>query len=49
MIAIVNSGESGIVPGIFKGGNEVDVLSNKYDIPVIVMNPAQSFVPEHFG
>lgn len=49
LIAIVNSGEAGIVPGIFKGDNEVEVLNNKYDIPVIVMNPAQSFVPEHFG
>lgn len=50
MIAIVNSsGDGGFLPDLFKGGGEVEVLSNEYAIPVIVMNPSQVFVPEHFG
>jgi len=50
MIAIVNSsGEGGFLPDLFKGSGEVEVISNKYQIPVIVMNPSQIFVPEHFG
>lgn len=50
MIAIVNSsGEGGFLPDLFKGSGEVEVISNKYQIPVIVMNPSQVFVPEHFG
>lgn len=50
MIAIVNSsGDGGFLPDLFKGSGEVDVISNKYRIPVIVMNPSQIFVPEHFG
>lgn len=50
MIAIVNSsGDGGFLPDLFKGSGEVDVISNKYKIPVIVMNPSQIFVPEHFG
>ena len=50
MIAIVNSsGDGGFLPDLFKGSGEVDVISNKYQIPVIVMNPSQIFVPEHFG
>jgi nucleotide-binding universal stress UspA family protein len=50
MIAIVNSsGEGGFLPDLFKGSGELEVISNKYQIPVIVMNPSQVFVPEHFG
>lgn len=50
MIAIVNSsGDGGFIPGVFKGGGELEVLNNEYGIPVIVMNPSQIFVPEHFG
>ncbi|MEX2379657.1 MAG: universal stress protein [Vicingaceae bacterium] len=50
MIAIVNSsGDGGFLPDVFKGSGEVDVLNNKYQIPTIVMNPSQIFVPEHFG
>jgi len=50
MIAIVNtSGEGGFMPGLFKGDGELEVISNEYKIPVIVMNPSQIFVPEHFG
>lgn len=50
MIAIVNSsGEGGFLPDLFKGSGEIEVLNNKYHIPVIVMNPSQIFVPEHFG
>jgi nucleotide-binding universal stress UspA family protein len=50
MIAIVNSsGDGGFLPDLFKGSGEIDVLSNKYHIPSIVMNPSQIFVPEHFG
>lgn len=50
MIAIVNSsGDGGFLPDLFKGSGEVDVISNKFQIPVIVMNPSQIFVPEHFG
>lgn len=50
MLAIVNSsGDGGFLPDLFKGSGEVEVLSNKYNIPTIVMNPSQIFVPEHFG
>ena len=50
MIAIVNSsGDGGFLPDLFKGSGEIEVLNNKYHIPVIVMNPSQIFVPEHFG
>lgn len=50
MVAIVNSsGDGGFLPGMFKGAGEVEVITNKYEIPVIVMNPSQIFVPEHFG
>lgn len=50
MIAIVNSsGDGGFLPDLFKGSGEVEVLNNKYQIPTIVMNPSQVFVPEHFG
>ena len=50
MLAIVNStGDGGFLPDLFKGSGEVDVISNKYGLPVIVMNPSQIFVPEHFG
>ena len=50
MIAIVNSsGDGGFLPDLFKGSGEIEVLNNKYEIPVIVMNPSQVFVPEHFG
>lgn len=50
MIAIVNSaGDGGFLPDLFKGSGEIEVLNNKYQIPVIVMNPSQVFVPEHFG
>ena len=50
MIAIVNSsGDGGFLPDLFKGSGEIDVLNNTYGIPVIVMNPSQIFVPEHFG
>ena len=50
MIAIVNSsGDGGFLPDLFKGSGEIDVLNNQYQIPVIVMNPSQIFVPEHFG
>lgn len=50
MIAIVNSsGDGGFLPDVFKGSGEVDVLNNKYQIPTIVLNPTQVFVPEHFG
>lgn len=50
MIAIVNSsGDGGFLPDVFKGSGEVEVLNNKYQIPTIVMNPSQIFVPEHFG
>lgn len=50
MIAIVNaSGDGGFLPDLFKGDGEIEVITNKYEIPVIVMNPSQIFVPEHFG
>lgn len=50
MIAIVNaSGDGGFLPDLFKGSGEIEVLNNKFQIPVIVMNPSQVFVPEHFG
>ncbi len=50
MIAIVNSsGDGGFLPDLFKGSGEIEVISNKYTIPAIVMNPSQIFVPEHFG
>jgi nucleotide-binding universal stress UspA family protein len=50
MIAIVNSsGDGGFLPDLFKGGGEIEVITNKYEVPVIVMNPSQVFVPEHFG
>lgn len=50
MIAIVNSsGDGGFLPDLFKGSGEIEVLNNKFHIPVIVMNPSQVFVPEHFG
>ena len=50
MIAIVNSsGDGGFLPDLFKGSGEIDVLNNEFQIPVIVMNPSQIFVPEHFG
>jgi len=50
MIAIVNSsGDGGFLPDLFKGSGEIEVISNSYKIPVIVMNPSQVFVPEHFG
>ncbi len=50
MVAIVNSsGDGGFLPDLFKGSGELEVLSNKYEIPTIVMNPSQIFVPEHFG
>lgn len=50
IIAIVNSnGDVGILPDIFKGEGEQDVITNKYGIPVVIMNPNQIFVPEHFG
>lgn len=50
MIAIVNAaGDGGFLPDLFKGGGEVEVITNKYEVPVIVMNPSQVFVPEHFG
>lgn len=50
MIAIVNSsGDGGFLPDVFKGSGEVEVLNNKYQIPTIVLNPTQIFVPEHFG
>jgi hypothetical protein len=50
MIAIVNaSGDGGFLPDLFKGSGEIEVLNNKFQIPVIVMNPSQIFVPEHFG
>lgn len=50
MIAIVNSsGDAGILPDIFKGEGEQDVITNKFGIPTVVMNPNQIFVPEHFG
>jgi nucleotide-binding universal stress UspA family protein len=50
MIAIVNaSGDGGFLPDLFKGDGEVEVITNKYQVPVIVMNPSQVFVPEHFG
>lgn len=50
MIAIVNSsGDGGFLPDVFKGSGEIDVLNNKHQIPTIVMNPSQVFVPEHFG
>lgn len=50
MLAIVNSsGDGGFLPDLFKGSGEVEVISNKYQVPVIVMNPSQIFVPEHFG
>lgn len=50
MIAIVNSsGDGGFLPDLFKGSGELEVISNKFKIPVIVMNPSQIFVPEHFG
>src|SRR5690554_6027368 len=50
MIAIVNSsGDGGFLPDVFKGSGEIDVLNNKYQIPTIVLNPTQVFVPEHFG
>jgi nucleotide-binding universal stress UspA family protein len=50
MIAIVNaSGDGGFLPDLFKGSGEIEVLNNKFEIPVIVMNPSQIFVPEHFG
>jgi len=50
MIAIVNStGDAGFLPELFKGSGEVEVLNNKYQIPVIVTNPSQIFVPQHFG
>ena len=50
MIAVVNSsGDINILPEIFKGEGEQDVITNKYGIPAIIMNPNQIFVPEHFG
>lgn len=50
MIAIVNSaGDGGFLPDLFKGSGEIEVINNQYNIPVIVMNPSQIFVPEHFG
>lgn len=50
MIAIVNSsGDGGFLPDLFKGSGEIEMLNNKYEIPVIVMNPSQIFVPETFG
>ena len=50
MIAIVNSaGDGNFLPGVFKGSGEVEILSNKYQIPTIVLNSTQVFVPESFG
>lgn len=49
MIAIVNSKEGGILPDLFKGGGEQEIIGNKEEIPVIIMNPTQEFVPESFG
>ena len=49
IIAIVNSKEGGILPDLFKGGGEQEVIGNKEEIPVIIMNPTQEFVPESFG
>tara|TARA_B110000046_G_scaffold49092_1_gene54646 strand:- start:41876 stop:42703 length:828 start_codon:yes stop_codon:yes gene_type:complete len=50
MIAIVNaSGDGGFLPDLFKGSGEIEVLNNEFHIPVIIMNPSQLFVPEHFG
>jgi len=50
LLAIVNSsGDGGFLPDVFKGEGEQEVISNKYEIPTIIMNPTQHFVPEHFG
>lgn len=49
IIAIVNSQEGGILPDLFKGGGEQEVIGNKEEIPVIITNPTQEFVPESFG
>lgn len=49
LIAIVNSKEGGILPDLFKGGGEQEIIGNKEEIPVIIMNPTQEFVPESFG
>lgn len=50
MIAVVNSsGDVSILPDIFKGEGEQDVITNKFGIPAVIMNPNQIFVPEHFG
>lgn len=50
LLAIVNSsGDGGFLPEVFKGSGEQEIISNKYEIPTIIMNPSQHFVPEHFG
>tara|TARA_R110002049_G_scaffold64747_3_gene170492 strand:+ start:1038 stop:1871 length:834 start_codon:yes stop_codon:yes gene_type:complete len=49
LIAIVNSKEGGILPDLFKGGGEQEIIGNKEEIPVIIMNPTQEFVAESFG
>lgn len=50
MIAIVNStADSGfLLSELFGGSSEVEVLNNKYQIPTIVTNPSQIFVPGSF-
>jgi nucleotide-binding universal stress UspA family protein len=50
LIAVINTGDKGILSDILGGsGGEQDLISNKEEIPVIIMNPTQKFVAESFG
>jgi nucleotide-binding universal stress UspA family protein len=50
LIAVINTGDKGILSDILGGsGGEQDLIANKEEIPVIIMNPTQKFVAESFG
>ena len=50
LIAVINTGDKGILSDIMGGsGGEQDLIANKEEIPVIIMNPTQKFVAESFG
>lgn len=50
LIAVVNTADKGVLPDFMGGGSgEQDLITNREQIPAIIMNPSQKFVAESFG
>jgi nucleotide-binding universal stress UspA family protein len=48
LIAVVNMSDRGLMSDLF-GSDEMDLIANDAQIPVLITNPTQKFVSESFG